>query len=395
MLAIPWYFKDVLEQSSLFGTIYFGATTITLFWGLYAGVLIDKYSRKKIFLVATTIGFLIVFGISLIGYINGEIPPALIALVFVATFFNFNIHYPTLYAFGQEVTTREKYGRLNSTLEVSGQSTAIISGAFAAVLLAGVDSSYLEVFGLDFSITPWELHEVFMLDAATYLIAFLLILSIKYQPSYLDKVVIGETIFKKLKAGLLFLKTRPALLHFGWASTSVFAVVLIQVHQLLPVYVDNFLKADAHIVALSESFYAFGALFAGFGIRWLFKNTHLVNGVLWLMIFAVISLLACYFFDSTYVLFIAMLVLGLSNAGSRVLRVTYLFERIPNHLIGRSTTVFRSANVAMRMFLIGIFAIPFFVEQENIRYSYLVCGVFVFISIIPVVLFMKRLKAEG
>lgn len=49
MISIPWYFTDVLQQSSLFGLIYAITTALTLFWGLYAGTLIDKYPRKNIF----------------------------------------------------------------------------------------------------------------------------------------------------------------------------------------------------------------------------------------------------------------------------------------------------------------------------------------------------------
>ena len=37
MLAIPWYFSDILRSSSTFGIIYGGATFLTLFWGLYVG----------------------------------------------------------------------------------------------------------------------------------------------------------------------------------------------------------------------------------------------------------------------------------------------------------------------------------------------------------------------
>ncbi|MCB0409746.1 MAG: hypothetical protein KDD29_05970, partial [Flavobacteriales bacterium] len=48
MLAIPWYFASVLNDSTTFGIIYAITTIISLFWGLYAGTLIDRYNRKII-----------------------------------------------------------------------------------------------------------------------------------------------------------------------------------------------------------------------------------------------------------------------------------------------------------------------------------------------------------
>ena len=47
--------------------------------------------------------------------------------------------------------------------------------------------------------------------------------------------------------------------------------------------------------------------------------------------------------------------LGITNAGVRILRTTYIFNHVPNNLIGRIGSVFSSLNIAVRMLLIGIF----------------------------------------
>ena len=91
MLAIPWYFAKVLQKSEVFALIYGIATFATLFWGLYAGTLIDRFPRKKIFLAANTVGFFILGSVALSGYMLGEVPYYLIGVVFVATIFNYNI----------------------------------------------------------------------------------------------------------------------------------------------------------------------------------------------------------------------------------------------------------------------------------------------------------------
>ena len=47
-----------------------------------------------------------------------------VVFVFGITIFNYNIHYPNLYAFGQEITEPKNYGKLNSYIEVQGQVTS-------------------------------------------------------------------------------------------------------------------------------------------------------------------------------------------------------------------------------------------------------------------------------
>ena len=54
MLAIPWYFAKQ-NQSSTFTLAYGFITLLVLFFGLYAGTLVDKYSRKGNFLAINLI----------------------------------------------------------------------------------------------------------------------------------------------------------------------------------------------------------------------------------------------------------------------------------------------------------------------------------------------------
>ncbi|MGZ5244196.1 MAG: MFS transporter, partial [Bacteroidia bacterium] len=71
MLAIPWYFASIVKNSSLFGTAYSAITIIGIGWILYAGTLIDRYSRKNIFLSLNIVGALVLGLIAASGYIFG------------------------------------------------------------------------------------------------------------------------------------------------------------------------------------------------------------------------------------------------------------------------------------------------------------------------------------
>ena len=137
MLSIPWYFGSVLNQSSVFNIATGCITLATIVWSLYAGTLIDKYPRKNVFLVINTCGGLVLCSVALTGYLRGSLPPSLILLVFACTMFIYSIYFPSLYAFGQEITEREHYGKMNSRLEIQGQATSMLAGAVWAILLSG------------------------------------------------------------------------------------------------------------------------------------------------------------------------------------------------------------------------------------------------------------------
>ena len=106
--------------------------------------------------------------------------------------------------------------------------------------------------------------------------------------------------------------------------------------------------------------------------------------VIFLMIIVAIAFYALTFYKSLLIFFIGSLILGITNAGIRILRTTYLFNYIPNNLIGRATSVFSSLNILVRILLISFFAIPFFNIGDNIRWGYMVGVIMMIISILVV-----------
>lgn len=393
MLAIPWYFSDILNQSSTFGLIYGIATCVTLFWGLYVGTLVDKYSRKRIFMLVNLCGGLIIGSIAVTGFYLGEVPTALIGLVFCTTIFIYNIHYPTLYAFGQEITERSNYGKINSIIEVQGQAVSVLSGAFAAILITGVNQEFLNNIGLSswsIRIEPWSLHEIFLMDACTYFLAFILIALIKYT-AIKEKIIDKGSLFERLKQGAAFLKNEKLLFYFGICSYAIFAMLLIHIHQLMPIYVNKHLGASSAVYAGAEMFYAVGALLSGIGIRWVFKKTNTIKAVIIMMLMSIFVFELTAFTQQSMILIGVCFVLGLTNAGTRVLRITYLFNHIPNHIIGRTGSVFQTLNVLTRLTFIALFSLTFFAKEDNIIWAYVISGLFILISLFPLLINYKKL----
>lgn len=392
VIAIPWYFINTLKADSLFGAIFMAVTIATLFWSLYAGTLIDRYPRKRVFLFLNVAGVVIQGLIAAFGYYLGASPIWLVTASFTFTIFVFNVHYPAIYAFAQEISEAKNYGKINSLLEVQGQATSMAAGGFAAILLAGTSglAESIQAY-IPFSIVPWEMHEIIALDAITYGLAFCIIIAIKHKP-ITALAPDTSSIITRLRMGFSYLRQHPMLYVFGLASYAVFIVLIVEGFYLLPMYVDHHLQEGAGVLALGEVAYSLGALAAGMGIRLLFAKRHPYFGIVVLMLFTIFVLLWLVFTKSVLVFVAFSLGMGLANAGVRVLRITFLFNHIPNHIIGRTTGIFSSFNILIRSLLIGIFALPFFGIGNNVIWSYAACALVVFLGLIPILIIYPRIS---
>ena len=396
MIAIPWYFIEIVEESEYFALGYIIITFLTLPWGLYAGALIDRYSRKKLFILTNLVCGSLIGSIALYGFIYSSLPNFLVFFVFAVTIFNYNIHYPNLYAFGQEITEKKKYGKLNSYIEVQGQATSVLAGAFAALLLTGTSNKSLDLAGihltLPFDIPKWDIYEIFLMDAITYLFVIGIFSFIKYTPIVKDEIH-KSNLWNRLIMGISYLNENRIVFVFGLVSYMLFAFTLVELHIVLPSYVHDFLSAKGNIYASSEIYYSLGAIFSGVLILRILKNVNPFLSVIFLMIIVAAAFLSMTFYKFLWVFFLGNLILGITNAGVRIVRTTYLFNNVPNNLIGRVTSVFSSLNIIVRMFLIALFSFNFFTLSDYIRWAYLIGTLLMLMSSTFLYLtYMKKVK---
>ena len=394
MIAIPWYFADILKMPSTYAIAYAILTFLSLFWSLYSGTLIDKYSRKKMFLYSNLCCALLIGTAGTYGLIHQETPWILAVLVFGTTMFHYNIHYPNLYAFGQEISEPKDYGKLNSYIEIQGQSTSIFAGGFAALLLTGTNNNKLNILGLEillpFEIEKWQIHEIFLMDSITYILAFLIILFIKYRPVK-NKIIDVGSVFERLSQGINFLRNNYLLFVFGLCSYMIFTFLIVEMFVLVPNYVSNYLLKEGDVFASSEVYYSIGAVISGVSIRKLFDKQNPVFGIILMMIATIAGCLLLVFTRDVLVFYFVSFLIGLSNAGVRILRITYLFSHIPNHIIGRVGSAFNCMSIIVRTFLISIFTIPFFSDGETIKWGYMIGVLLLTIALIPLIRNYKKL----
>lgn len=396
MIAIPWYFASMMGMGSTFGILFTVLTFTSIFWSLYAGVLIDRFDRKRILQIISLIGGFMLCTIAFRGFQSG-ITPFLAGTAFATTFLIYNIHFPNLYAFAQQITAPRDYGRITSYIEVQNQTASALSGAVAAMLLGGIEPGIHSLLGMDisisFSMAAWPLQKIFLLDGITYFLGFLLVSGIRYYSVSQRKVETGA-IMQRLKTGLGFLKKHPMLFLFGSFSFSIFVTLIIASFFLIPVYISQHLKTGVGAYAGFEIFFALGSIMAGLFIRTIFQKTKPAMAVILMTFMAsAIFFISIYNYNLLF-FFLLFMLLGLSNAGSRVMRATYIFNHVPNQLIGRTNSVFAQFHILFRLGFISLFSFPFFMKNGQVIYAFLILGFFNLLAAGLLSLYYKRIINE-
>lgn len=361
MIAIPWYFAKA-GAMSLFGLIYFSSNALSLAWSPYSGTLIDRYDRKSIFLAICLVmgimeGLILLTGKTMFNGIGlwG------VGAVFVLTSLNYNIHYNNLYAFSQEIIETQYIGKLSSYLEVSNQVAAMLAGAAAAFLLDGTAQNAW------ISINAWTIEDIFFYDMMTYFLAFLILYSIDYERFIIKKRDEDGNFISRLRAGLAYLKRDMKLFWFGLLSLSIFATLMVFEFMGSAMYVKSVLKRGGDIFAMVDLFYGLGAAMAGIGIQRIFAKMDLQNAVIFLTFLTACCYAAMYCFPNAQLFLFLMFLIGVTNAGARIQRVTYIFQHIDNQYFGRVNSVFSFINILTRMCFIALISTPFFVDENVVR----------------------------
>ncbi len=382
IISIPWYLINIVELGDFWAKAYMFITLCIIPASLIFGTFIDRYSRGKIMSVISFTGMVFLGIVSLLGYQDQHIPALVVAAVFMYTFLHYNIHYPNLYAFIQEISDEQHYKKLNSWIEIQGQVTTAISGAIGAILLEGVNGELNLlgfIFPVDFTIAPWPLYKIFAMDATSYFLAFLLFSQLKFE-STIQRNIDKGNILNRLSGGYKFLSQNKSLFLFGIASFALFACVLVFIFYVLPSYISSYLGQSAKVFASAQMFFALGSLVAGFFANRLFKHYHPIHAIIILSIVSIISYLVCFYNQLLVLFYLSVCFIGFCNAGTRVIRISYLYTKIPNDFFGRAGSIFNVANVITRFSLILLLSQAFFQNGFNIRFSMLVFGMVIFSS---------------
>lgn len=359
IIAIPWFIVHDLGSPGLNTGLMGGIQLFIVFWGLFAGTLVDRYNRQYLFLSINAIGAVVLGGIAFTGHqLEGGLPVPLLGLILVTTYMIFTIHYPNMYAFVQELFDKRWYGRVNSGIEMQGQLTNAMGMAAGSVLISGAPEELPQALNFlapsleAIAPEPWALPEIFTLNASTYCFAVLMISFIRYKPGPPKP---RERVLDRIRIGINYLRNDKPLIVFGLCSYMIFTGVLVFFPVLLPSYVDNVLQTEGLYMGLSESSFALGALTSavlGLSLANAIARSNKIRLIAILLLLGFLTHLFLGLMPSEFRLLGLAALFGLLNAGARILRLTYILMVVPNYVIGRVNSIFSITNGLFRAMLI-------------------------------------------
>jgi len=368
VIGIPWLFVTRDGGEAIFGYTMLVTTAVMFFISPYIGVLIDRHSRKWLLLLSEVVGGLIMIVFALWGLITGHYETWQLITVYFGGYLYSAVHYPTQFAFTQEIFSRDQYKALNSVMEVQNQTATMVAGGLASLLIGRVDFSW-----------------ILLVDALTYLIGFALFFLIPYQRSAESSTAARtdrkQSMWSNIGEGFEYLKEKPLLTIFFICAFMPFIAVMTA-NYLNPVYISSVLQGSAAMLGISDMIYAIGAILAGLTIPLLVQRFGSYGTVVITFISFGVSVLVIYAFPVIGV-FMAMRVLnGWGNAGTRVARNTIMMEMVPNQVMGRVNSFFNAASLGLRVLLIA--TATQIIAFSGAKLTYLMLGIVLTVSFIGI-----------
>lgn len=367
MIAIPWLLVSSNNGSEVFGYVTISMTVVSFLITPLIGNLIDKMSRKRLLLTSKIISLIALLLFALIGFAGLSYEVWHYIIIYMIGSLYYTIFFPTMFALNQEIFNKDQYKTLNGTMEVQGQLSSVIAGALASILLA-----------------KWDLQYILLLDVLTYAVAIYCYIKLPYLRTKISKA--KEASKSKGTEGLMYMLKRPAMFLFLFCSIMPFIGVMIT-NYLFPVYLADVLKASGSFYGIQGMVYGIGAVVAGATVPIIARKLGDERTIIYSVITytAAISLIII---ANIPVYLSLMFLVALGNSGARVARNSFLMDRIPNEIIGRVDSLFRTVGLLLRIVLLGIFTSM--VSAGLIFYCFIILSGILIISSIFVIFSWKK-----
>lgn len=340
-LAAAILIFSLTDSAFAVGAILMVTAIPTLVFGLFAGVFVDRFDKKKILLLANLLRGFIVLGIPLAftlsqqGVISEDLAiAALYGLVFISAsvrqFFD-----PAWEAVLPEIASEEELTQANSFLAVSSFGSTAVGFALAGLLFASDP------------LLP------FFIDAITYFVAFALLILVKVPKGGApEKTSIG-VVAENLKSGAQYLWRTPILRSIFLTGAPVFLGFGLWNVLLLPMAIRE-LGAGEFEYGLQEGLTSVGFVVGSFfmarlGDR-LPEGAWVVSATIAMGVFGILYGLA----PDINVAIVLVGITGFLNAPMSIARRLLLQRHIPRDMRGRVfSAMFVSRDVLFLLGMIG------------------------------------------
>ena len=315
-IALFWLVLDITGSSTITGLIAMAAFLPAMLFGLYAGVIADKYNRKLIMIFSNLSQALTVIIIPIILYFGYENMLLIGILAFVRASFS-TFFPPALNALVPMITSKDRLISVNSILATSGQLAYLI-GPLAAGLILSVVS----------------IQSLFIIDSTSFLIA-ILILSFIILPARTKKPEKQFSSIQEIFSGIKYAEEHKPLgaLFILTIINNFFIMGPAFVGMLI--LVKDALGGSASQYAFVEAGLAFGMLIGSIFVYRIKNRINIGKLLLIGMILDGITYSLMYFAGSVNYVFIFIVIHALGIPMITISRTAIIQKHSPNKYHGR------------------------------------------------------------
>jgi len=335
MIALPWLMLDITGSKSLTSLVSMSAYLPAVLFGLFAGVVVDRYNRKWIMIYSDILRALLVAVIPL-SLIYGFISPLLIgAITFLLSTFS-AFFYPARDSLIPHIVTAEELPAANSAISVSGQMSHLLGPLFAGIGIS--------IFGL---------RHLFTADAISFLFSILLIslivgparkLTIEKHPPKWQGIVEGLTYVNSHK-GLRILLILTFVNNIFIMGPAIIG---------LPVFVREVLTSDFGVLAKLEVAMAAGMIVGSFVFWKAEKNINPISILLFGIVMDGITYTLLFFADTSFIAILVLIIHGIGIPLITVSRTTIIQAVVPDEYRGRLFSMIYMAVMGTTAISVGL-----------------------------------------
>ncbi len=318
--VVAWQVYELTKDPLSLGLVGLAEALPFIGAALYAGHIADRHDRKLLSLIALAVQLgcgiaLLVLTIYSARFLTGGVWP-IYAVVSVSGLARSFLQ-PARTALGAEIVPRETYANAVTWRSSLWQFAAVVGPASGGVIygFSGPRLAYL-------------------VEAVLCATALVLFVQIAYtrQPVVADEVSIGEN----LTTGIRFLMTQPQLL--GAQLLDLFSVLFGGAPALLPIFASDILNVGPHGLGVLRAAPAAGAVLVS--VFLIHREIRKAGPTLFLCVAAFGLCWILFALSRSFWLSLALLVIsGMVDNVSVIIRSTLLTLRTPQHMLGRVSAV--------------------------------------------------------
>ena len=352
-ISIIWLILDITNSEKLTGLIAMTTYLPAIFFGLFAGAIVDMYSKTRVMAFAQIMQAIAVIGIPI--FLLFDIKVAWI--IMILAFFHNGFSLPFVPAFNSYLPTQVKKERLlaaNSIANIAWQSAVLIGPIVAAYFLTMIPVEYL-----------------FYITVICYLITALLSINAPREKQKKENENL-KLIVNKTYQGLVYLFNDKTLLSIIILTVLSNLFVMGPAVVGIPILVKIGLGGTASNFAICEAVVGLGMLL---GTAFVYKfGDRFTHGRLFLTGLFIDGASFClyYFIENMIQMYILSFCHGIGIPLLIISRVSIMQKNIPEELLGRIFSIISISIISMTAVSSGI--IGFASDVFDIQTIFLLFG---------------------